>query len=197
MGLTTKRFSVVDANRYPYILSHMFSISMNEMQRWLRNYERLRHSKQPNGSWVSSKYPIEGMHWRELQQIYLPELKMCWGPACNSLKKLWKSYKIAGRNGEPRGDFAWKIRNIQSAMGIEKSEFPELEGMDDEESEEELTDEEVQAKREEEKESGGGEWNINFGTSEERSELYTEEWSEEDKQLLKEERESEDDWWFN
>ena len=87
---------------------------------------------------------------------------MCWGPACNSLKKLWKSYKIAGRNGEPRGDFAWKIRNIQSAMGIEKSEFPELEGMDDEDQE--LTDEEIQLKREEKE---GGEWDLNSGTSEE------------------------------
>jgi hypothetical protein len=169
---------------------------MNEMQRWLINYERLRHSKQPNESWVSSKYPIEGMHWRELQQIFLPEIQMCWGPACNSLKKLWKSYRIAGRNGEPRGDFAWKIRNIQSAMGIEKSEFPELEEMDDEESEEELTDEEIQLKREE-KEESGGEWNINFGISEEKSE--EDEWSEEDKHLHKEEREAEeenDDWWF-
>jgi hypothetical protein len=189
MGLTTKRFSVVDANRYPYILSHMFSISMNEMQRWLRNYERLRHSKQPNESWVSSKYPIEGMHWTELQQLYLPELKMCWGPACNSLKKLWKSYKIAGRNGEPRGDIAWRINRIKSAMGLEKSNFPELEGMDDEDQE--LTDEEIQLKREEKEENGG-----DFGTSEEESE-FTEEWSEEDKQLLKEEREAEDDWWFS
>lgn len=170
----------------------MFSISMNEMQRWLRNYERLRHSQQPNESWVSSKYPIEGMHWRELQQIYLPELKMCWGPACNSLKKLWKSYKIAGRNGEPRGDFAWKIRNIQSAMGIEKSEFPELEGMDDEDQE--LTDEEIQLKREE-KEESGREWELDLNSW--TSEPYTDEWSEEDKQLQKEEREAEeenDDW---
>jgi hypothetical protein len=176
----------------------MFSISMKGMQKWIEDYEKRRHSKQPNESWVSSKYPIEGMHWTELQQLYLPELKMCWGPACNSLKKLWKSYKIAGRNGEPRGDIAWRINRIQSATGIEKSQFPELEGMNDEESEEELTDEEIQLRREE-KEESGGEWNLNFGTSEKRSELYTEEWSEEDKQLRREEREAEeenDDWWF-
>jgi len=53
---------------------------------------------------------------------------MCWGPACNSLKKLWKSYKIAGRNGEPRRDTAWKINAIQKTMGIQKSEFPEGDG---------------------------------------------------------------------
>ena len=81
MGLTAKRFSVVEANRYPYILSHMFSISMNEMQRWLRNCDRLRLDPDAsNKSWISSKYDIEGMHWTELQQIYIPELKMCFSP---------------------------------------------------------------------------------------------------------------------
>ena len=77
---------------------------------------------------------------------------MCWGPACNSLKKLWKSYKIAGRNGEPRRDTAWKINAIQKAMGIQKSEFPELDGM---EMDEELTEEEIQLKREEREDAGG------------------------------------------
>jgi hypothetical protein len=117
---------------------------MNQMLKWLVNYERQRHSKEPNEFWISSKYDIQGLHWQELQQIYLPELKMCWGPACNSLRKLWKSYKIAGQNGEPRGDIAWRINKIQSAMGIEKSEFPELEGIG-----RELTDEEIQLRREE------------------------------------------------
>jgi len=69
------------------------------------------------------------MHWQELQQLYLPELNMRWGPAVSALKKLWKSYKIAGRTGEPRSDLAWKINRVQVAMGL-KSEFPELEGMD-------------------------------------------------------------------
>ena len=133
------------------------------------------------------------MHWQELQQLYLPELNMRWGPAVSALKKLWKSYKIAGRTGVPRSDLAWKINQIQKAMGIEKSEFPELEGMetDDEES----TDEEIELRREEREESGG-DWSLNFGTNEETSE-YTDEWSEQDKQLLREEREGEDDWWFS
>jgi hypothetical protein len=86
---------------------------MDEMRKWLMNYERMRlKSNTPNESWISSKYDIQGMPWQELQQIYLPELRMCWGPACNSLKKLWKSYKIAGRNGEPRLDIAWKINEL-------------------------------------------------------------------------------------
>src|SRR5215813_4146725 len=68
----------------------------NKMQLWLRDYERSRHSKRPNESWISSRYDIQGMHWQELQQLYLPELNMRWGPAVSALKKLWKSYKIAG-----------------------------------------------------------------------------------------------------
>jgi hypothetical protein len=136
------------------------------------------------------------MHWQELQRLYLPELNMRWGPAVSALKKLWKSYKIAGRTGEPRSDFAWKINQIQKAMGIEKSEFPELEGM--ETHDEESTDEEIELCREEREESGG-DWNLNFGTTEEGSE-YTEQWSEQDKRLRREEREAEeqnDDWWFS
>ena len=163
----------------------MFSISMDEMRKWLMNYERMRlKSNTPNESWISSKYDIQGLPWQELQQIYLPELGMCWGPACNSLKKLWKSYKIAGRNGEPRRDIAWKINAIQKAMGIPKSEFPELEGM---EMDEELTEEEIQLKREEREDAG--DWGF-----EKPEESYTDEWSEEDKQLRREEIAEGDDW---
>lgn len=166
---------------------------MREMQRWLQNYERSRHSKQlkePNEHWVSSKYPIENMHWTELQQLYLPDIGMCWGSACSAIKKLWKSYKIAGRTGEPRSDIAWKIRNIQRAMGIPESQFEELEGMDDEE--EALSAEEVELQREEQKENSGG-WDTNFETS---PESCTEVWGDEDKQLKREEEQENDDWWF-
>jgi len=74
-------------------------------------------------------------------------------------------------------------------MGIQKSEFPDLEGM---EMDEELTEEEIQLKREEREDTG------NWGF--EKPEEFTEEWSEEDKQLRREEREAEeenDDWWFS
>ena len=114
---------------------------MHGMDEWLHAYELRRSSKnskelkEHNEKWISSKYDIQNMHWTELQQLYLPDLGMCWGPACNSLKKLWKSYKIAGRTGEVRSDIAWNIRNIQRAMGIPESQFEELEGMDDEETE--------------------------------------------------------------
>ena len=112
---------------------------------------------------------------------------MCWGPACSSLKKSWQAYKAAGRNGMYRADIAWRINTIQKAMGIEKSEFPELEGM--ETSDEEMTDEEIQLKKEEREDAG--DWGF------EKPEEFTEEWSEEDKQLHREEREAEEDWWFS
>jgi hypothetical protein len=72
-------------------------------------------------------------------------------------------------------------------MGIEKSEFPELEGMSDEESDEELTDEEIQLRREEREDAGV--WGF-----EKPEESFTEEGSEEDKQLQREEKAEEDDW---
>jgi hypothetical protein len=157
---------------------------MKSMQRWLRNYENSRHSKnpkEPNEFWTSSKYPIENMDWRQVQQIYIPELGCHWGGACSALKKLWKSYRIAGRNYgvDSRRDICWKIRNIQRAMGIPESQFEEFEGMDDEETEAQEVEEN---------------WGFNSGISEESSEL-----TELDKQLKREEQESqdeEDDWWF-
>lgn len=151
---------------------------MNKMQLWLRDYERSRHSKQRNESWVSSKYDTQ------LQQTYVPSLHMR-GQCCSALKRSWKAYEIAGRNGEPRGDIAWRIRNIQTQMGIEKCDFPELEGM---ETDDEETSEEETELRREEKEESGGDSNLNFATNEEGSE-YTEQWSEQDKQLRREERE--------
>jgi hypothetical protein len=147
---------------------------INKMQLWLRDYERSRHSKQPNESWQSSKYDFSDP---DVRLEYVPEMGCSVGGCISALKKLWKSYKIAGRNGEPRGDIAWNIRNLQGSLGIERSHFPELEGMDD--------DEENMLKSEEDEE--------NFGTNE----PY---WSEEDKQLLKDELKAEkenDDWWFS
>jgi len=146
------------------------------MQLWLKDYEARRHSKpkELKESWQSSKYDFSDP---DVRLEYVPEMGCSVGGCISALKKLWKSYKIARRNGEPRGDIAWNIRNLQGSLGIERSHFPELEGMDD--------DEENILKSEEDEE--------NFGTNE----PY---WSEEDKQLLKEELEAEkenDDWWFS
>ena len=104
-------------------------------------------------------------------------------------------YNVSVRASNLSDNIAWKINQIQKAMGIEISQFPELAGMSDEESEEIRG--EVQLRKEEEKEAEQeNEWNISFGTNEESSEL-TDEWSEEE-ELRKEERQerqAEEDWW--
>lgn len=150
-----------------------------------------KHSTQLKESWQSNKYDFSDPNVR---LEYVSEMGCSVGGCISALKRSWKAYRIAGRNGEPglRSDLAYRIVSIQTALGIERSDFPELEGMN---IDEEL--EELQAKREEKEESGGGgggEWNLNLNSG---SEPYTEEWTEEDKQLLKEEREGEDDWWFS
>ncbi len=58
------------------------------------------------------------------------------------------------------------------------------------------TDDEETSEEETREEKEVGDSNLNFGTNEEGSE-YTEQWSEQDKQLRREEREAEDDWWFS
>lgn len=154
-------------------VSSSFCISMQEMQKWLINYERMRHSKkpkEPNESWVSSKYDIQNMSWKEISEIYLPEIDMRFGSACSALKKLWKSYKIAGRSESREAILHGKLIAYNLPLGIERSQFPELEGMNDDEDQE-LTDEELELKKEEEEESSGvWEPSLNFGTSEKRSE---------------------------
>ena len=42
------------------------------MTAWIRKYEQMRHNPDEiNESWHSTKYPIEGLHWADLQQIYV------------------------------------------------------------------------------------------------------------------------------
>src|SRR5215469_18921909 len=49
--------------------------------------------------------------------------------AWNRLKKLWRSYKIAGRYGDMRSSTAYEINRLQSALDIPRSDLPELEGI--------------------------------------------------------------------
>ena len=110
--------------------------------------------------------------------------------ACNSLKNHGKVIKFLSEVESPVVTLHGRSTRSKKAMGIQKSEFPDLEGM---EMDEELTEEEIQLKREEREDAG--EWGF-----EKPEESYTEEWSEEDKQLRREEREAEeenDDWWFS
>lgn len=165
------------------------------MEKWLASYERRRRSrnpKEPNG-WISCKYDLHG-HWREVQQTCVPELQMNVGQSISALRKSWRAYKIAGRNGEPRKDLAYRINHIEDSLGLEKFQFEELaeRGIYNEEP----SAEEAQLRREEEQEESSGEWNLTFDYK--KSEPVTDEWSDLDKELLQEEileeQESGDDW---
>ena len=154
--------------------------------KWIEDYENRRHSKQlkepkENSFWLSTKYDFSNP---DVRLEYVPEMGCSVGGCISALKRSWKAYKIAGRNGEPRGDIAWRIRNLQLTMGIKTTDFEMLVPEESEENEA-LTKEERQLKAEE----------GDFGTS--ISEQEEGEWSEQDKQLRKEELQDEDSWWFS
>jgi len=91
----------------------------------------MRHNPDEiNDSWHSSKYPIEGLHWRELQQIYVEDLQMTWGSACSALKKAWRVFKLGKLRGEYVTDLAMRINRLQDGMGIPRTEFEGLEHYD-------------------------------------------------------------------
>ena len=110
-----------------------------DMTAWLRRYDRMRHTNEINESWHSDKYPIEGLHWRELQRIYVEDLQMTWGSACSAIKKTWRVFKLGKLRGEYVTDLAMRINRLQDGMGIPRTEFEDLEHYDDgqEESDEE------------------------------------------------------------
>ena len=154
------------------------------MEKWLASYERRRRSRNPMGpnGWISSKYDLRG-HWREVQQTWVPELQTNVGQSISALRKSWRAYKIAGRNGEPRKDLAYRINHIEDSLGLEKFHFEELAEMGI--YNEEPSAEEAQLRREEEQEESSGEWNLTFDYK--KSEPVTDEWSDLDKELLQEE----------
>jgi hypothetical protein len=107
------------------------------MQLWLRDYERQRHGSgqpgQPSKAWTSSKFDTQNMTWKEVSEIYVDDLDMTFGAGINSLKKLWFSYKMAGKSGTGyRADIAYRINELKSSLGLPRSRFPELEGMEEE-----------------------------------------------------------------
>jgi hypothetical protein len=100
---------------------------MDSMRKWLEGYERSKRLREPNPDWVSTRFDLQNTPWQELQKIYLPEVKMCLGPACSALKRNWLKYKITSGNGvDSRRDIAWTINKLQAAIGLELSQFEEL-----------------------------------------------------------------------
>ena len=99
------------------------------------NYERRRFKNRgPSENWLSDKYNLQG-DWRMVRETptSLRDRNgrvMNIGQATSALKRSWRAYKIAGQNGEPRRDIAWRINYIENGLGLlEKATFPELEEM--------------------------------------------------------------------
>lgn len=103
------------------------------MRNWLEKYERARHGEPEEKEswtkemWISSKYDFQNMPWQDLQNLWLPGVKMRFGPACHKLKALWRDYRKArflGLSGAASA--ANEINQIQRSMGVEVSQFDEL-----------------------------------------------------------------------
>ena len=105
-----------------YISNGSNELSQEQGQRQSREYNH-------NPDWQSHKYDLSD--WRSAQQIYLPELGMKLGPATNKMKKLWRLWHKAQREGTPKRDHAYNIAKIQYAIGlINPTQFDELQNMD-------------------------------------------------------------------
>ena len=155
------------------------------------NYERRRSKNRgPNEKWISNKYDLQG-HWQEVQQT-LTSIKgkdgrfLDIGEVMSALKRSWKAYKIAGRNGSYRTDIAYRINNLEDGLGIEKAIFPELDEMDvydedqNQESREEIFDDPDMTREEQ----------LQIRKEERQDQLEREQ-----KVLGIEDQEDADDWW--
>ena len=72
--------------------------------------------------WESDLYDFSDP---EVRLEYVPELGCCVGGAISMLRKSWKSYKAARREGyEDRClELEYRINSIQRALGIEECSF--------------------------------------------------------------------------
>jgi hypothetical protein len=132
---------------------------MNSFRRWLDNYEAKRHGGINDGvkeNWISTKFDFSDPNVR---LEYVPELRCNVGGCISSLKKSWKAYRIAKRYSPQETRYlSFRIRTLQEALGIETTDFEELDGLLPEESidgvnqsteDEELSNEEATLCREE------------------------------------------------
>src|SRR5215831_1269640 len=169
---------------------------MKDMDLWIRRYDNARTNPyESNKTLLSNRFDLEGLSWKEISEIYVPELGCEFGPGCNGLRKSWYAYKMTKRNGEYAGDLALRINRVQSALGFPRTEFEELDrygGSIDEEfsGQEEESNFEEQLMREEMEDNSnqGALSRLSEEEQQEQSDLNSEV-SELDKQLMREELE--------
>ena len=146
------------------------------MDLWIRQYDKARNGGIPSEAWASStKFDIQGMGWAAASKTPIPELGMNLGQSCSALKGSWKHYRILGREGGYRKDIAHRIRRLQSAIGLEKTQFNDYPDLEEESESNEESEEWWDLKSEENSEG------IQPQTQEER-------------ELLEEEKQENDDW---
>jgi hypothetical protein len=153
------------------------------------------------------KYDLQE-HWQEVQQTSIKGKDgrfLNIGEVTSALKRSWKAYKVAGQNGEPRGDIAWRINLLEDGLGLtEKEIFPEIQEMggydeNQDQDQEQLSAEDLQLLREEKQDQLERQQEVlgnQFGdqaTEESESDDWSGSETSLDKQLIKEEEEDRED----
>ena len=127
---------------------------------WLVNYEneRMQNYDGQNGTLVSSKFDLTGISWDEIRDLETDLLDqngepMNFGRSFEALRKTWRSFKLARKNGSPAPELALRILKLQNGLGLPLADFEqELErygGMEMAIRELDNEDEEIILKREE------------------------------------------------
>lgn len=99
-------------------------------QRWIRDYERrkIRNDRQLNESWASSRYNTGD--WRQDQNVRLAS-GLTVGRSWWKLRRLWRKYKIIGREGGYRDDIAYQINCLAVSLDIGRVDLPETADLPD------------------------------------------------------------------
>ena len=128
---------------------------------WIIDYEnkRMGNYNGQNTTLVSSKFDLTGLSWAEIRDLEVPELldqngePMTFGRTFEALRKSWRSFKLARKNGSPAPELALRILKLQNGLGLPLADFEqELErygGMEMAIRELDNEDEEIILKREE------------------------------------------------
>src|SRR5215813_13489665 len=127
---------------------------------WLVQYENERLGKYngQNTTLISSKFDLNGLSWNEIRELETDILDqngepMTFGRTFEALRKTWRSFKLARKNGSPAPELALRILKLQNGLGLPLADFEqELErygGMEMAIRELDNEDEEIILKREE------------------------------------------------
>lgn len=123
---------------------------------WIIDYENKRMG---NYNGQNTSLAQSSTSWAEIRDLEVPDLldqngePMTFGRTFEALRKSWRSFKLARKNGSPAPELALKILRLQNGLGLPLADFEqELErygGMEMAIRELDNEDEEIILKREE------------------------------------------------